>query len=94
MHDPGHFAMYMEQGAALHASGHPEQALVAFEAALALQPDNAIRIASAATKNNGILRRCKSTLTFRSAPSPCIQVTAYGSKVMSSVSPPTRKMTP
>lgn len=38
MNDTDNFARYMEQGAALHAADQPEQALVAFEHALALRP--------------------------------------------------------
>lgn len=54
MSNAGNFASYMEQGAALHAAGRPEQALVAFEAALALQPDNANAASACATLLTGL----------------------------------------
>ncbi len=40
MNDPAVFARHMQQGAAHHVAGRLEQALVAFESALALQPHN------------------------------------------------------
>ena len=49
MTDPGNFASYMEQGAALHTTGQPEQALLAFEKALALRPANANAASACAT---------------------------------------------
>ncbi len=43
------FSSHMEQGAALHAAGQPEKALVAFEKALALQPSDANAASACAT---------------------------------------------
>ena len=49
MTDAGHFSSCMERGAALHAAGQPEQALMAFEKALALQPADTNAASACAT---------------------------------------------
>ncbi len=54
MNEPGSFASYMQQGAALHAGGQPEQALVVFEQALALDPGNANAASACATMLAGL----------------------------------------
>ena len=54
MNEPGSFASYMQHGAALHAGGQPEQALVAFEKALALDPGNSNAASACATMLAGL----------------------------------------
>jgi len=49
MTDTSAFSSCMDQGAALHAAGQPEQALVAFEQAMALAPDSADAASACAT---------------------------------------------
>ncbi len=54
MNEPGSFASYMQHGAALHAGGQPEQALVEFEKALALDPGNSNAASACATMLAGL----------------------------------------
>jgi protein O-GlcNAc transferase len=49
MNQHGDYASHMEQGAALHAAGQREQALVAFERALTLRPGDANAASACAT---------------------------------------------